>query len=87
MPGAFLASVIERMDALGAAACAVLGAAAVLGRRFDWTMLPIITELSEREVLAALGRATAVQLLVAEQRGHGSFRFRHALTRDAVLDS
>lgn len=86
VPRTFLASVIERLAGLGPAATAVLNAAAVLGRRFDWTILPIITELSEREVLAALGRATAAQLLVAEQRGHGSFRFRHALTRDAVLE-
>ncbi len=85
VPRTFLASVAERLDALGVPASAALGAAAVLGRRFDWTILPIVTDLSEQEVLAGLGRATAAQLLVCEQRGRSSFRFRHALTRDAVL--
>lgn len=85
VPRTFRASVVERMDALGASARAALGAAAVLGRRFDWTILPIVTELSEQDVLAGLGRATAAQLLASEQRGRSSFRFRHALTRDAVL--
>ena len=85
VPRTLVATVVERLDALGPSARAALGAAAVLGRRFDWTILPIITELPDQEVLAALGRATAAQLLVCEQRGPGSFRFRHALTRDAVL--
>lgn len=85
VPRTFAATVVERLGALGPSARAVLGAAAVLGRRFDWTILPVITEMSERDVLAALGRATTVQMLVCEQRGAGSFQFRHALTRDAVL--
>lgn len=85
VPRTLVATVVERLGALGPSARAALGAAAVLGRRFDWTLLPSMTELSEQEIVAALGRATAAQLLVCEQRGPGSFRFRHALTRDAVL--
>lgn len=85
VPRTFVATVVERLGALGPSARAALVAAAVLGRRFDWTLLPRMTELSEQEIVAALGRATAAQLLVCEQRGSGSFRFRHALTRDAVL--
>ena len=84
-PRTLVATVAERLNALGPSASAALSAAAVLGRRFDWTMLPVMTELGEREILAALGRATIMQLLVCEQRGTGSFRFRHALTREAVL--
>ncbi|HET7487870.1 MAG TPA: AAA family ATPase [Acidimicrobiales bacterium] len=85
VPRTFVATVVERLGALGPSAGVVLGAAAVLGRRFDWTILPTVTELGEREVLAVLGQATTAQLLACEQRGAGSFRFRHALTRDAVL--
>lgn len=85
VPRTFLATVVERVGALGPTGRAVLGAAAVLGRRFDWTILPAMTETNERDVLAVLGRAAAVQLLVCEQRGPGSFRFRHALTREAIL--
>ncbi len=85
VPRTFVATVVERLGTLGPTARAALVAAAVLGRRFDWTLLPSMTELSEQEIVAALGRATAAQLLVCEQRGSGSFRFRHALTRDAVV--
>ena len=85
VPRTLVATVVERLGTLGSSGRAVLGAAAVLGRHFDWTLLPRMTELGDRDVLAALGRATTAQLLVCEQRGAGSFRFRHALTRDAVL--
>lgn len=85
VPRTFVATVVERLGALGPTARTALVAAAVLGRRFDWTLLPTMTALSEQETVAVLARATAAQLLVCEQRGSGSFRFRHALTRDAVL--
>ncbi|MDP9069704.1 MAG: AAA family ATPase [Actinomycetota bacterium] len=85
VPRTFEATVVERLGALGPSATAGLGAAAVLGRRFDWTLLPAMTGLSEQEVFAALRRATTAQLLVCEPQRAGSFRFRHALTRDAVL--
>ena len=85
VPRTFVATVVDRLGALGPSAAAALGAAAVLGRRFDWTLLPAMVDSSEQQVLTALGRATTAQLLVCEQRGAGSFRFRHALTRDAVL--
>lgn len=85
IPRTFLATVVERLGALGPSAAAGLGAAAVLGRWFDWTLLPAMTDLTEQETLAALRRATTAQLLVCEPHGAGSFRFRHALTRDAVL--
>lgn len=85
VPRTLVATVVERLGAVGPTARAVIGAAAVLGRRFDWTLLPTMTALSEQETVAVLARATTAQLLVCEQRGSGSFRFRHALTRDAVL--
>ena len=85
VPRTFVATVVERLGVLGPSAAAALGAAAVLGRRFDWTLLAAMTDLSEQDVLAGLRRATTAQLLVCEPHGAGSFRFRHALTRDAVL--
>lgn len=63
---------------------AVLAAAAVLGRRFDWSLLAEITGKPEAEVLQALRASIDGQLLDTDDDG---FRFRHALTRDAVLDS
>jgi predicted ATPase len=62
----------------------VLVAAAVLGRRFDWSLLPGIVGLDDEEVLGALHDAVGAQIILFD-RDEGSFRFRHALSRDAVL--
>lgn len=83
VPYTFLDTVDNRLRNMGAAAD-VLVAAAVLGRRFDWTLLPQITDLPVHQVLAALRAGVDAQLLVAEPSPTGSFRFRHSLTRDAV---
>jgi DNA-binding CsgD family transcriptional regulator len=82
VPPTFADAVGRRLAALPDGARGVLRAAAILGRRFDWSLLPAITGTPEAEVVAALRRAVGVQLLTAEKDG---FRFRHALTRDAVL--
>jgi DNA-binding CsgD family transcriptional regulator len=82
VPPTFADAVARRLAALPDRARDVMRAAAILGRRFDWSLLPAITGTGEAEVIAALRRAVGVQLLTAEKDG---FRFRHALTRDAVL--
>src|SRR5208283_3023142 len=61
---------------------AVVGAAAVLGRRFDWRLLATTAGVTYTEVTAALHRGAALQLVVADGTG---FAFRHALTRDVIL--
>jgi DNA-binding CsgD family transcriptional regulator len=83
VPPTFADAVGRRLDALSAPARGVLHAAAILGRRFDWSLLPAVTGLAEPEVVAALRRAVSAQLVATEA---GGFRFRHALTRDAILD-
>jgi DNA-binding CsgD family transcriptional regulator/tetratricopeptide (TPR) repeat protein len=82
VPLTFGETVTQRLTALPGDARCVVEAAALLGRRFDWSPLASVTGLAEDEVLAALRAAIDVQLLVGEPDG---FRFRHALTRDAVL--
>lgn len=82
VPPTFADAVGRRLDALSAMTRRVLHAAAVLGRRFDWTLLPAVTDRDEAEVVTALRQAVSAQLVTAEAAG---FRFRHALTRDAVL--
>lgn len=99
-PVTFAGTVRRRLGTVGGEARAVLEAAAVLGRHFDWTLLPEATELDARDVLAGLHRAVDAQLVTVESRSgqpsrydaaknlndqQGTFRFRHALTRDAVL--
>jgi DNA-binding CsgD family transcriptional regulator len=83
VPLTFADSVRRRLTTLGDEVRAVLVAAAVVGRRFDWDLLPAITALDERAVLAALHAAVDAQLVSVD--ADGAFRFRHALSRDAVL--
>ncbi|HUR75874.1 MAG TPA: AAA family ATPase [Sporichthya sp.] len=83
VPENFVASIDRRLLALGDAA-PVVTAAAALGRSFDWSLLPAMTGLPELGVLAGLRAAVDAQLLTADPSGGGSFRFRHALTCDAV---
>ena len=80
----FVDSVRGRLRGLGPEPARVLQVAAVLGRRFDWTLLPAAAQVSDLDVMAALRAGVDAQLLVAEPGAQ--FRFRHALTRDAVLD-
>ncbi len=82
VPPTFADAVDRRLVALPVRTQSVLHAAATLGRRFDWFLLAAITGLDEVEVIAALRQAVGAQLLTGDENG---FRFRHALTRDAVL--
>jgi DNA-binding CsgD family transcriptional regulator len=82
VPLTFADSVRRRLAALGEGPRAVLLAAAVLGRRFDWALLPGISDFDEEAVLGALHAAVETQIISVDGDG---FRFRHALSRDAVL--
>jgi class 3 adenylate cyclase/tetratricopeptide (TPR) repeat protein len=63
----------------------ILQAAAVLGRTFDYDTLVRVVELSETAVQGALALAGAQQLI--EDAGEGGiYRWRHALTQEAVAD-
>ena len=63
---------------------AVLEAAAVLGRHFDWEILPAASGQPVEVVSRALARAVDRVLVTADG---ARFQFRHALTRAAVLMS
>ena len=81
-PPRFAGTVRARLARLDARHRAVVGAAAVLGRRFDWRLLEHAAGVDGRDVTEALHRCTALQLVTADGAG---FAFRHALTRDVVL--
>lgn len=83
VPESFADAVTRRLGALPVEAVLVVESAAVLGRQFDWRLLPEVTGLTKNLVWRGLEDAVAVQLVVAD--ADGEFRFRHALTRDAVL--
>lgn len=84
VPRTFAEAVEERLRAIPPDAVRILRAAAVLGRRFDWRVLPAMVGLRSDEVLHHL-RAAVHHLLVITGRGEDEFAFRHALTRDVVL--
>jgi len=86
VPLTFADTVQGRLASLGPSVQAALQAAAVLGRRFDWTLLPPMTGQPEAAILDGLSQATAAQLLAPDPDGAG-FKFRHALTRDAVVET
>ncbi len=87
VPTSIAESVRQRLAALGPDSAEVIVAAAVLGRQFDWTLLPGMTGVSEPDVLSALHGACAAQLLEPPCGGQALFRFRHCLTRDAIVSS
>ena len=62
----------------------MIDAAAVLGRAFDWRLLSPMTGDIPELVSGALARGVDRQILSADGT---SFRFRHALTREAVLEA
>jgi tetratricopeptide (TPR) repeat protein len=81
----FTDTVACRIGMLGPAAGRVLEAAAVLGRRFDWSLILPMTGLDVGAVLDALRRCVDAQLLETDTEDSRAFRFRHMLTREAVL--
>ena len=85
MPDSIVGSVHNRLATLSSQAAEVIVAAAVLGREFDWTLLPSMCEASDQEVIAALAQARSVQLIEPQADGHGRLRFRHNLTRAAII--
>ena len=85
VPDSIAGSVRSRLAALGPEVSSVLVSAAVLGRQFDSTLLPAIAGISEARLLDALRRATEVQLIKPVAADAAAFRFRHSLTRDAIL--
>jgi len=85
VPTSIAESVRQRLAGLGAPASDVVVAAAVLGRQFDWTLLPAMTGTPEAGILAALHRAGTAQLIEPPCPSQQAFRFRHSLTRDAIV--
>ena len=84
IPASFSASVAARLGGLSAAERRVIELAAVLGRQFDWRLLLAEDGPGSQGVHRALSHA--VDSLLLDFHGD-AYRFRHALTREAILDS
>jgi class 3 adenylate cyclase len=61
-----------------------LEAAAALGRTFDYSVLAAVSESPEETVQSALAEAVAQQLLEEHPERPGRYRWRHALTQEAI---
>jgi tetratricopeptide (TPR) repeat protein len=93
-PSGFSALISDRLERLHAEHRRVIRAAAVLPEPGDFALVAAATDRPVEEVLEALRAATAVGLMARstgpvgdQQGGSGAWGWRHALTRDAVLDS
>ena len=84
LPESFTGTVRERLAGFSQPQRSVIEAAAILGRHFDWELLPAVSGQSAALVAETLGLAVE-QLLVSADGT--AFRFRHALTREALLDT
>ncbi len=84
VPPTFAGLVESRLATLAEPHRRVASAAAVLGMTPDWSLLGRVTEVAEDVVLAALRAAESAHLLVTRD---AVLRWRHALTREAVLAS
>ena len=82
VPATFADALRRRLSGLDSDSRRVIAAAAVLGRRFDWGLLAAVTALPDDAVARALRQGLSLQVFAAD---HDSFRFRHALTHEAVL--
>ncbi len=84
VPASIGAALEARLDSLPGPTVQILRYAAVLGRQFDWHVVAAALRCAPEDAIDRLRQAAQVQLIDAES---GAFRFRHALTVDAVRAS
>jgi DNA-binding CsgD family transcriptional regulator/tetratricopeptide (TPR) repeat protein len=87
LPISIRATISDRLGVLSPEERRVLSNAAVLGYRFDPELLARTMETSVDELLPALLRGRDLNIVVEEEDARGRFRFRHALTRQAVYEA
>jgi class 3 adenylate cyclase len=79
-------ALLQRLERLAREHVSVLSAASVIGRSFDLNTLAAVAGVDEAAVLAAIEASVTAQLLEEEDPTSGRYRFRHALTREAVYE-
>jgi class 3 adenylate cyclase len=78
--------ILLRLERLGPDIAEVISSASVIGRAFDLRTLTALTGREQPLVLGALQSSVLNQLLEEDDRAAGTYRFRHALTREAVYE-
>jgi tetratricopeptide (TPR) repeat protein len=88
VPATLHASLVARLDRLGAIAREVAQIGAVIGREFSYEVLAPIAQKTDMEMQTALSRLTDAELVFC--RGtppQATFLFKHALVRDVAYGS
>ncbi len=88
IPATLHASLMARLDRLGAVAREVAQIGAAIGREFSYEVLAPIAQKTAEEVLTALSRLTDAELVFC--RGappQATYLFKHALVRDVAYGS
>ena len=86
MPLSIHASLMSRLDSLGAAREAA-DVASVIGREFAPELLAQVMDRSEADLGSDIDLMVASGLVCPIEGGAGGFRFKHALIQDAAYDS
>lgn len=84
VPASVAAAVDARLGSLPESTARFLGFATMLGRNFDWHVVAAATGCPPLEAIDLLRQAARAQLIDTDGAG---FRFRHALTAEAVRSS
>lgn len=79
-------TILLRLERLDSEQVSILQCAAVLGRSFDYATLLEVAGRDRSIVEGALQVASLQQLLEEDRSVSGRYRFRHALTREAIYD-
>lgn len=79
-------TILQRLERLSREHVAVLSAASAIGRSFDVASLAKVAGVDESVTLAALETSVMAQLLEEGSAQDSGFRFRHALTREAIYE-
>ncbi len=87
LPISIRAAIATRLGELSTDERAVLVHAAVLGYRFDPTILALTAGREVAAVMPILTRARDLNLIVEESHARITFRFRHALMRQTLYES
>jgi predicted ATPase/class 3 adenylate cyclase len=79
-------TILHRLERLNRAEVAVVSAASVMGRSFDLATLADVTGIDQAAVLSAIETCVTFQLLEEDGAHYGRYKFRHALTREAIYE-
>jgi class 3 adenylate cyclase/tetratricopeptide (TPR) repeat protein len=88
VPATLHASLMARLDRLGATSKEIAQIGAAIGREFSYELLTAVAQEKEEDVKTALWRLTDAGLVSCRGTApHAMFLFKHALVRDAAYGS